>query len=214
MQNIAASDLICMNDLENDGLVRVMLAYAQADNLLFGERIYRSDARLYLHKLLAGPVIQAAKAAKAAGYTLILYDGLRTTSAQKKMLTTRRVRDNPHWLEEPRLLSPPGGGGHPRGMAVDVSLLDAAGSVLDMGTAFDFLAADPSPEHNPAHRAYTKLTPEAAANRAVLDGFMLHDASVIGLSEEWWDFRLKPEIIYAYAPLSDDDLPPEMRLCD
>lgn len=72
-----------------------------------------TDAQLYLHKLLADVVVHAAELAfQRHGLTLVLYDGLRTVEAQQKMLETRRVKENPHWVENiPRLLSPPRRGG-------------------------------------------------------------------------------------------------------
>lgn len=146
--------------------LRTDLAYAKDDNLLFGERIYRPDAGLWLHLDLAKITENAArKIHQAHGWRLVVYDGLRTTDAQARMLRTQRVEDNPRWLEEPRLLSPPGAGGHPRGMAVDVGLEDSSGQIVDMGTPFDFLAPSPEAAHNPAHRDYPGLTPEAAHNQ-------------------------------------------------
>lgn len=214
---ISPDDLVAMDEMAPPQRLRIELAYARAENTLFGERIYRTDAKLWLHARLAAVVLTAANAAYAQGFRLVLYDGLRTTSAQAKMLETARVKANPHWLEEPRLLSPPGKGAHPRGMAIDVSLETLEGALLDMGTDFDFLAADPSPAHNPAHRQYVHLSPEAAQNRALLDGFMVEAAKECGealmlLAQEWWDFRLPPDITEGFAPLADDDLPPEMRL--
>ena len=61
---------------------------------------------------------------------------------RRKRCCHTRVKDNLHWLEEPRLLSPPGAGGHLRGMAIDIGLEDAQGRLLDMGTVFDYLAED------------------------------------------------------------------------
>jgi D-alanyl-D-alanine dipeptidase len=218
-QTIKPADLIAMNDFEEGGLLRINLAYARADNFLFGERIYKRDAQLFLHKTLAAIVQRAAELAQAGGYTLVLYDGLRTTTAQEKMLHTQRVKGNPHWLQEPRLLSPPGAGAHPRGMAIDLSLETADGLLLDMGTVFDFLANNAAPTHNAAHRHYVHLMPEYAQNRALLDGFMTKAAQdletpIFLLPQEWWDFRLPAEHYEQYEPLSDDDLPVSLRLCD
>ena len=117
-----------------------------------------------------------------------------------------------------RLLSPPGGGAHPRGMAIDLSALDEKGNLLDMGTVFDHLAANSAPENNPAHRAYKSLGKTAAQNRKSLSNAMNEAAQALNiplfpLPQEWWDFRLPAEIYQAYAPLSDTDLPPEMRMC-
>lgn len=217
MEKIQAEDLICMNEHARHENLRIELAYARADNLLFGERIYREDAQLWLHKTLIDVVLKAARALKNQNYRLILYDGLRTTDAQSRMLETQRVKDNPHWLEEPRLLSPPGAGAHPRAMAIDVSLETMDGDLLDMGTAFDFLAADSSATHNPAHRDYAGHSAEIVENRRILDDAMQSAADMCGvnlllLPQEWWDFRLESAIYEAFEPLSDADLPPEIKM--
>lgn len=216
---IYPADLVAMNEYAESGMLRIDLVYAREDNFLFAEQIYKPEARLFLHKQLAALVLSAAHAAKEAGYRLVLYDGLRTTTAQQKMLQTQKVKENPHWLEEPRLLSPPGMGAHPRGMAIDLSLETAQGVLLDMGTVFDFLSNNAAATHNAAHRQYIHLMPEYAQNRALLDGFMMkaaeqHKMPLFLLPQEWWDFRLPAKYYEQYEPLSDEDLPPAMRLCD
>ncbi len=207
-----------MDTYEAEYPLRVEVAYARADNLLFGETIYRPDAKLWLHRDLAEIVLEASKICmQLHGFKFVLYDGLRTTDAQEKMLHTQRVKDNPQWLEEPRLLSPPGMGGHPRGMAIDITLEDKNGQLLDMGTPFDFLAANPKPLHNLAHRQHPKTPKQAVFNRSYLAQSMLTAAEKFGrkilpLPEEWWDFRLPPDVFNEYAPLADADLPAEMRM--
>ncbi|MBX2834301.1 MAG: D-Ala-D-Ala dipeptidase [Micavibrio sp.] len=219
LKSIASRDLIDMHTALDGLPIRFEIAYARDDNLLFGERIYKGDAKLILHRLLSDIVIEAARNVDAAKHRLILYDGLRTSTAQARMLETRAVKDNPQWLQEPRLLSPPGKGGHPRGMAVDVSLETVDGTLVDMGTSFDYLAADPSPEKNPAHREFTGHASEIYKNRKMLDDLMMSAADNLGtpllpLPQEWWDFRLPPEIYDQYAPLSDEDLPQDFCCCD
>lgn len=214
---IPPDDLICLNAHASQGLFRIDLLYAREDNPLFLERIYRPGAQLYGHKILAEIVLEAAKRARDKDLRLVITDCLRTTTAQARMLQTRRVQENPHWLEEPRLLSPPGMGAHPRGMAIDVTLETSAGALLDMGTVLDFLAEDARAAYNPAHRAYPQLSEAARKNRALLDDCMFDAAKacghpLIGLAEEWWDYRLPVEIYNRYAPLSDDALPQDMRL--
>ena len=195
----------------------VELAYMQEDNLLFGEQIYRTGAKLWLHKDLAKIVIEASRRVfKATGGILVLYDGLRVTNAQERMLETQRVKNNPQWLEEPRLLSPPGAGGHPRGMAVDVSIKDMHGKLLDMGTPFDFLAENQMAAVNPAHREHSH-TESITANRKLLDDSMMEASAHVGIAleglpQEWWDFRMPQDIYEQYAPLSDSDLPDHMKL--
>ncbi len=221
---ISPAQLICMNNHVDDFGYRIDLAYARADNLLFGEQIYRADAKLWLYQDLAKIIFKAAEIVRDRhNLALILYDGLRTIDAQEKMLRTARVKDNPQWLEEPRLLSPPGTGGHPRGMAADLSLETIGGKLLDMGTPFDHLAENAAPEHNKAHRNHPNLSAEIKHNRAILDN-AIADASAalvtareieiaaIGLSEEWWDFRFPSDFINQFLPLRDKDLSPEIRL--
>jgi len=70
------------------------------------------------------------------GWTLIVKDCLRPIEAQAKMVETPIVKANPHWIVEPRFLSSPGQGGHPRGMAVDLDAINADGAPVDFGTCF------------------------------------------------------------------------------
>lgn len=214
MKQISTSDLIDMSGREH---IEIHLAYAIDEPPNIFGKIYRDGARLWLHKLLAEIVIVAASYAAADGHTLLLYDGLRTTDAQAKMQDAPIVKANPQWMEEPRLLSPPGGGAHPRAMAIDLTLIDHRGQILDMGTPFDYLAEDSAPEHNPAHRAYPNLSFEARANRTKLNEYMILGSEKTNtplelLAQEWWDFRLPRDIYEQYAPLSDRDLPPDMRM--
>lgn len=219
MKTIDPQSLVPMDNFTQEYPLRIDLAYARADNLLLKEAIYRPDARLWLHQDLAKIVCRAAKICfEKHGFRFVLHDGLRTVEAQARMLTTECVKQNQHWLEVPRLLSPPGSGGHPRAMAVDISLEMADGKPVDMGTAFDFLAADPGPEKNPAHRDYPGHSAAIMQNRAALTGAMLAAAQEAGieilpLPQEWWDFRYPAALYEQYAPLSDADLPPDMRMC-
>ena len=148
----------------------------------------------------------------------VLYDGLRTYEAQEAMMKTKRVLENPHWLEPPRLLSPAGAGGHPRAMAVDIGLETPDSELLDMGCAFDYLAENSHKEHNSAHREFAH-TQEVLNNREILDNCMIGAAEALNLPllplpEEWWDFRMPVEFSEQYAPIHESDLPEDMRLLD
>lgn len=206
-----------MNTHHKSDTYRIDLAYAKHNNHLFGERIYHPKAQLWLHKTLADITLKAAEEClKNHALRFILYDGLRTVDAQNAMMKTRRVKDNPHWMDPPRLLSPPGSGGHPRAMAIDIGLETLGGALVEMGTVFDFLADNPHPDHNPAHRHFNHA-PLIQKNRNILDTCMIQAAKslrtpLLALPQEWWDFRLLPEFYEQYEPLCDHDLPVAMRL--
>ncbi|MGQ0527411.1 MAG: M15 family metallopeptidase [Alphaproteobacteria bacterium] len=221
LKKIQPQDLVAMDEFCAGGPVRIDLSYAKGDNFLFGERVYHPGARLWLYRDLAALVRTAALIChKNHGFIYVLHDGLRTTDAQARMLGTKRVRENPGWLAAPMpLLSSPGQGGHPRGMAIDISLQTGDGESVHMGTVFDFLAQDPSPVANKAHRDHPHLTPEIKSNRVALDESMQAAAAQLNLPlfplpQEWWDFRFPNDVYEAYAPLAEDDLPEHMRLLD
>ncbi|MDB5492160.1 MAG: D-alanyl-D-alanine dipeptidase [Micavibrio sp.] len=215
---IPPSDLVAMDTLATTTPLRIDIVYAQAAHPenMFGEAIYRPGARLWLHKDFAEIVALAAKRCfEQRGFVFVLKDGLRTTEAQEKIVQTPIVRANPHWLQEPRLFSPPGKGGHPRAMAIDIVLETRDGQLLNMGTQFDYLTPDPAV--NPAARNFAGISDEAEANRQILEDFMVAAAKdlnrpLLPLPAEWWDFRFPGSYTELYAPISDRDLPPAMRM--
>ena len=222
---IPPSDLIPLDSLTAAHPVKIDLVYAQPqhpDNM-FKTGIYRPDARMWGHRELVEIILAAAQICfKKTGWIFEIKDCLRTVEAQELMRQTPIVKANPQWLEEPgRLLSPPGRGGHPRGMAVDIILIDKNGDEVDMGTPFDFLTEDRG--NNPAARNYTRFGDDETRNqrilyhRRVLEESMMQAATEAGrpllpLPQEWWDFRFPYDYSNLYAPIYDAALPPEMRM--
>jgi D-alanyl-D-alanine dipeptidase len=77
---------------------------------------------------------------------------------------------------------------HNYGMAVDVTLADAAGEALDMGGDFDELGAIAEPRREPELLRSGRLTLEQVDRRRLLRAAML-DAGFRPLSIEWWHFE-------------------------
>lgn len=216
---IRPEDLLPLDDYLSSHPLRIDIVYAQEDHPhnMFGRAIYREDARMWCHKELVPIILRAADVChKKSGYYFELKDCLRTVEAQALMRDTDIVRANPQWLEEPnRLLSPPGRGGHPRGMAIDIILLTKDGDVVDMGTPFDYFTKDRS--INPAARSYREFSAEVLENRQLLEDCMMQAAAEAGrellpLPQEWWDFRFPYAYSNMYAPIQDADLPENMRM--
>ena len=80
-----------------------------------------------------------------------------------------------------------GGGLHNYGMAVDLTLCDAKGDTLSMGTKIDYLG---------------KFTPEARSNRELLRRVM-RQAGFKALRTEWWHFNFitRAEAKAHYKPI-------------
>lgn len=74
---------------------------------------------------------------------------------------------------------------HSRGSAVDLTIIDARGTELDMGTPFDFFDDSSRPDSN-------AVSPQQRANRLLLRSIMLQQGFV-PLPEEWWHFTLDAE---------------------
>lgn len=205
------------------GLFPVMTdpVYANAEHPEnhFGQ-IYHPKAQIWGHRDLVRIVLLTSKRLyDAHGWTLIVKDCLRTTEAQALMIETPIVKANPHWIEEPRFLSGPGMGGHPRGMAVDLDAMDDKGKPVDFGTPFDHFSASSDKDHNPAHREYPKSSAAVMASREYLEKAMVQAAKEFGLPmlplpQEWWDFRFPGTYSNEFAPLSDKDLEPYQRMCE
>jgi D-alanyl-D-alanine dipeptidase len=219
LKKIMPSDLVVLDDLARGRPVKIDLVYAKArhrDNM-FKCAIYKPDAKMLAHRDFASLILRAADICfQKSKLVFEIKDCLRPVEAQAAMAETAIVKANPQWLQEPnRLLSPPGKGGHPRGMAVDIILVTENGDEVDMGTTFDYLTTDRA--NNPAARDYKNLKPEVLKNRQLLEDCMMQAAKEAGrellpLPQEWWDFRFPYGYSNLYEPVSDRSLPAAMRM--
>jgi D-alanyl-D-alanine dipeptidase len=84
---------------------------------------------------------------------------------------------------DPEFVADPAKGGpHNRGVALDLTLLDANGRELDMGTAFDALTPL-------SHHGRTDVPLQAQRNRLLLLGLMTA-AGFEFYTNEWWHYQL------------------------
>jgi D-alanyl-D-alanine dipeptidase len=152
---------------------RVDLRYAGADNFV-GTQLYPADARCLVHQSLAPGLVTAADILRAKGYNLVFWDCYRPQAVQVRMF---EVVPDPNWVARPGNFAR----SHTAGRSVDVTLTDAAGHLLDMGTDFD--------DFSPRALAYATdgVTPAAQANRALLRSAMVA-GGFAPYSGEWWHF--------------------------
>ena len=175
---------------ENEYGVEISLAYATPGNFT-GKPVYRRAA-CFLHEDAAASLKRAAELAAPMDLRLKIFDAFRPTEAQWVLWNHS---PNPDFLADPRRGSP-----HSRGVAVDVTLIDAQGQVLDMGTAFD--------EFSPrSHHGASGISIEAQGNRMILLGIMTA-AGWDYYRNEWWHYQLFDS--KCYPLISDAELPDGM----
>ena len=168
------SDFVRLKDLSSDFVYE--LKYATPDNFL-KQAVY-DCGECYLRKSTAEALVKANEAFKQLGYRIKLFDCYRPLSVQKKMW---KILPGTHYVANPAK-----GSKHNRGAAVDLTLVDAQGKELNMGTPFDFFGKE-------AHHTYTKHSKEVLENRKLLKE-TLDKFNFKSIYSEWWHYEYRPEM--------------------
>ena len=168
------SDFVRLKDLSPDFVYE--LKYATPDNFL-KQAVY-DCGECYLRKSTAEALVKANEAFKQLGYRIKLFDCYRPLSVQKKMW---KILPGTHYVANPAK-----GSKHNRGAAVDLTLVDAQGKELNMGTPFDFFGKE-------AHHTYTEHPKEVLENRKLLKE-TLDKYNFKSIYSEWWHYEYRPEM--------------------
>ena len=168
------SDFVRLKDLSSDFVYE--LKYATPDNFL-KQAVY-DCGECYLRKSTAEALVKANEAFKQLGYRIKLFDCYRPLSVQKKMWKILPGTDY--------VANPAKGSKHNRGAAVDLTLVDAQGKELNMGTPFDFFGKE-------AHHTYTEHSKEVLENRKLLKE-TLNKYNFKSIYSEWWHYEYRPEM--------------------
>jgi D-alanyl-D-alanine dipeptidase len=163
--------------------IRHELRYASTDNFV-GADMYSPFDCAWLHREGAEALRRSAGrlAERHPGITLLVLDALRPQRVQERMWKALEGTGLTDYLANPAV-----GSIHSFGMAVDVTLCDAEGKALDMGTPFDDLTEKSHPVLEAALLARGALTPAQVANREILRDAMAA-GGWRGISREWWHF--------------------------
>lgn len=148
------------------------MKYATNDNFL--KQVVYDCPECYLRQKTITSLIEANKEFISLGYRIKIFDCYRPLSIQKKMW---EIVPNPIYVADPAK-----GSIHNRGCAVDITLIDATGKELDMGTPFDFFGEASS--HN-----FSNLSEEVKKNRKLLKEIMLKH-NFKSFDSEWWHYNL------------------------
>ncbi|GAB7043759.1 MULTISPECIES: M15 family metallopeptidase [Catenuloplanes] len=184
--------------LLSDPVVAAVVLGENGEELVDAREVLRVDERAAEESgrfaLLRRGVIERLLKAQAElpdGLRLLVIEGYRPYDAQLAIFNGYRdqLRSRyPHWpdervhVETTKFVSPVEVAPHSTGGAVDLTLCDADGNELDMGTAVD---ATPDDSDNACFTAAPNISAEAAANRRLLSD-ALTSAGLINYPTEWW----------------------------
>jgi zinc D-Ala-D-Ala dipeptidase len=192
----AGQEISLEEQLQKQGLVNihtlapdilVELKYSTSDNFLSVDT-YGELENCYLQPKAAAMLKQAQDSLKKSHpeLTLLVYDGARPRSIQRKMWAL--VVNTP---SEDYVANPDRGSVHNFGSAVDLTIATNDGVPLDMGTAFDYFGKLAQPRHEASFLKEKKLTQEQIDNRLLLREVMTQ-AGFQAISIEWWHFNAVP----------------------
>ncbi len=159
-----------------------------------GESLVRLDPmigrRSFVRSSLADR-LAVAQAALPLGIRLHVVEGHRTAASQQAIVTSYSAElcaahpgisaDDLHRLSS-RFVAPLEVAPHVAGAAVDLTLIDACGHELDLGTPID---ATPEQSGGRCYFAAADISRDARANRNLL-ARVLTDAGLVNYPTEWW----------------------------
>ena len=164
------------------------------DDNLFGT----AGQTFWGRKSMIERLTKAAKEVSQQGYRLQIFQIYRSPEeqAERRAKTYERLKErHPHCGEEEirRMLNKAiagVGGGHQTGGAVELSLSDKNGKMLDMGTQYR--------EHTPKTTTHSKaLNEDERRNRMILVETM-QKAGFVNYPAEWWHFSYGDKMWAAY----------------
>jgi D-alanyl-D-alanine dipeptidase len=152
------------------------------------ENVYGEFKRAFLHSLAAEKLQKAALLLKEKkpNHKFIIYDVLRPRCVQWIMW---RKLEGP--FREDYVANPERGSNHNFGMAVDLSILNDDGQVLDMGTGFDEFDEMSQPRYEEKFLTEKRLKREHYENRLLLRSCM-EGGGFKTFPYEWWHFDALP----------------------
>jgi zinc D-Ala-D-Ala dipeptidase len=176
-------DLVDVRTLDPRFLLDIK--YATSDNFI-GKQVY-PEARCLLVRSVAEKVVAAQRwlDAEHAGLRLMFKDCYRPHSVQLVMWDAVKGTPKARYVANPHTKV---GSIHSYGAAVDLTLADAAGRELDMGTPYDHLGELAEPRHEAKFLGEGKLTKAQLRNRRILRTAM-RESGMHGLLNEWWHFN-------------------------
>lgn len=175
-----------VNIQEVNPSIQVELRYADTNNFLH-IKLYPCLKKAFLQKEVAQMLDSAQRilSRKKPGYKLYVWDAVRPKSVQQMMWDSLKMPLNQkfRYVSNPKNHSV-----HNYGAAVDLTIQDSMGNLLDMGTDFDYFGAAANVNIDSLNLANEVLTKGNIKNRWLLRRTMFQ-AGFRGINSEWWHFN-------------------------
>ena len=179
--------------------IQVWLKYATKDNFM-GANVYGGLRKAYLHPNLAKALARAQEFLdrERPGYRFLIYDAARPLSIQRRMYELVAGTSKRFYVAKPHR-----GGRHNYGVAIDLTIMDDRGRVLDMGSSFDYFGAT---SHLGRERELVRkgvFAPNVPKNRALMRR-ILGRVGLRPYAKEWWHYQERmpmPEVRRRYRLL-------------
>jgi len=183
---LASEDIAASPDfrhLSSIAGIRVDLRYATPNNFV-GRDLYSPYDCAWLHVEAAAGLerVVAWLASRRPDLTPLVLDALRPQRVQQQLWDALEGTELRLYLADPAR-----GSIHSYGMALDLTLVDADGVELDMGTGFDDMTELSHPALEEGFLLAGRLSEGQLANRRLLREAMLQ-AGFFGIRTEWWHF--------------------------
>ena len=150
--------------------IKLDIRYATQNNFL--KKVVYPEARCFLRAAAAHALDEVQKELESIGLGIKIFDGYRPLSVQRKMW---EIMPNPSYVADPKK-----GSRHNRGMAVDLTLVDAEGHELEMPTEFDSFSKKARHENQ-------DLPDHIKLNRWILKTIM-EKHGFRSIKSEWWHY--------------------------
>ncbi len=171
-------------DITHFPFVSLDLRYATFENIT-GHDLYCGAKRAYLQRDAAKKFRRAIRLLQREmpGFRFVVFDASRPVYAQAKLRETVVGTPFADYVSSPRR-----GSVHNFGFALDLTIADSSGALLDMGTDFDSFENRAGKRGEPEALENGTLTALQVKNRELLRRVML-GAGFLPLASEWWHFN-------------------------
>ena len=168
---IKDSDFVELHSLDSSFVYDIR--YATTKNFVH-KKLYPCS-KCYVRRIVAEALLNIQKELRKKSMRLKFFDCYRPGKVQKALWA---IRPDPRYVADPKK-----GSMHNRGLAVDLTIVDANGKELDMGTTFDYFGKK-------AYHSYKKLPDTVLKNRLFLKTIM-QKYDLEPITSEWWHYSYR-----------------------